>query len=238
MYQNQGGYGGYNQGGFAPGGYAPPPQGGNYTQQGGNFTPQGGNFAPQGSSFTPQGGSYTPPAGYGQAPQVHPEILTWFQAVDKDRSGQISWEELQAALVNGQGERFSPTACKLMISMFDSDRNGTIGVNEFQLLYNYINQWLAVFKNYDRDQSGSIDEPELAQAFQQMGFRFSPEFIKFLIAKSDIKTRSKMSVDQFIVICIQIQQFTEAFKKRDTERKGVVTLGFEDFLSISLSCSP
>ncbi|XP_056642144.1 peflin-like [Diorhabda sublineata] len=218
MYQNPGGYGGYNQGGFAPRGYAPQPQGG---------------------SFTPPAG-YAPPAqaGYGQAPQVHPDVQSWFQAVDKDRSGQITWEELQSALINGQGERFSPTACKLMISMFDSDRNGTIGVNEFQSLYNYINQWLAVFKNYDRDQSGSIDEPELAQAFQQMGFRFSPDFIKFLIAKSDIKTRSRMSVDQFIVICIQIQQFTEAFKKRDTEMKGVVTLGFEDFLSIALSCSP
>jgi Ca2+-binding EF-hand superfamily protein len=47
--------------------------------------------------------------------------------------------------------------------MFDRDRSGTIDVNEFQLLYNYINQWLAAFRTYDRDSSGHIEEPELAQ---------------------------------------------------------------------------
>lgn len=28
---------------------------------------------------------------------------------------------------------------------------------EFERLYNYVNQWLTVFKTYDRDQSGSIE---------------------------------------------------------------------------------
>ena len=45
-------------------------------------------------------------------------------------------------------------------------------------------------------------------ALQQMGFRFSPEFIKFLIARCDLQNHKHMSVDQFIVICIQIQRFT------------------------------
>lgn len=124
-----------------------------------------------------------------------------------------------------------------MISMFDTDHTGTIGIHEFQLLYNYINQWLAVFKNYDRDQSGSIEESELSQAFQQMGFRFSNEFVRFLVNKCDVKTHTKMSVDQFIVACIQIQRFTEAFKAKDREMKGVITLGFEEFLSIALDCT-
>jgi hypothetical protein len=47
--------------------------------------------------------------------------------------------------------------------MFDRDRSGSIDVNEFQQLYNYINQWLAAFRTYDRDGSGYIEEPELNQ---------------------------------------------------------------------------
>lgn len=70
--------------------------------------------------------------------------------------------ELQSALINAQGEHFSDAACKLMIGMFDKDKTGTINVNEFQALYNYINQWLSTFKMYDRDQSGSIEESELS----------------------------------------------------------------------------
>jgi hypothetical protein len=47
--------------------------------------------------------------------------------------------------------------------MFDLDRSGTVDVHEFEKLYAYINQWLAVFKTYDRDQSGHIEEGELSQ---------------------------------------------------------------------------
>lgn len=69
-----------------------------------------------------------------------------------------------------------------------------------------------------------------------MGFRFSPEFIKFLSKKCDPK-EGKVSVDDFIVLCVQVQRFTEAFRARDTQQNGTVTIGFEDFLKVALSCS-
>lgn len=47
--------------------------------------------------------------------------------------------------------------------MFDNDASGTIDVYEFEKLYNYINQWLQVFKTYDADGSGHIEENELVQ---------------------------------------------------------------------------
>lgn len=90
-------------------------------------------------------------------------------------SGKINSAELKAALINGRGEHFTDTACNLMIGMFDADRSGTIDIFEFEKLFAYINQWLGVFRTYDRDQSGHIDEGELLAALTQMGFRFSPE---------------------------------------------------------------
>lgn len=122
--------------------------------------------------------------------------------------------------------------------MFDRNKTGTVDIYDFEKLYNYINQWLHVFKNFDRDASGHIEESELTQALTQMGFRFSPQFIQYLIAKNDPINRKEISVDQFIVTCIQIQRFTDAFRVRDTEQKGIITIGFEDFLGIALSmCS-
>uniref|UniRef100_A0A336KUM0 CSON015227 protein n=1 Tax=Culicoides sonorensis TaxID=179676 RepID=A0A336KUM0_CULSO len=177
------------------------------------------------------GGPAPPPAG------VSAETQRMFDMVDKDRSGKINAAELKAALINGRGENFSDTACSLMIGMFDMDKSGTIDVMEFEKLFAYINQWLAVFKTYDRDQSGHIDEGELFQALTQMGFRFTPEFVKFLVAKCDPAKRNEVSVDQFIVLCVQIQRFTDAFRVRDTEQKGVITIGFEDFLTVALSVS-
>lgn len=121
--------------------------------------------------------------------------------------------------------------------MFDADNSRTIDIYEFEKLFNYVNQWLSVFKTYDRDSSGSIEEPELGQALTQMGFRFSPEFIKFLITKSDQQNHREISVDQFIVLCVQIQRFTDAFRQRDHQQQGMISIGFEDFLSVALSCS-
>lgn len=47
--------------------------------------------------------------------------------------------------------------------MFDLDHSGTIDIHEFDKLFGYINQWLTVFKTYDRDGSGQIDESEITQ---------------------------------------------------------------------------
>lgn len=74
-------------------------------------------------------------------------------------------------------------------------------------------------------------------AFTQMGFRFSPEFINFLVKKSDPQGHKEVSVDQFIVLCVQVQRFTEAFRQRDTQQNGTITIGFEDFLTVAIGCS-
>ncbi|XP_070161193.1 peflin isoform X2 [Polyergus mexicanus] len=168
---------------------------------------------------------------------VNPDVQQWFSMVDKDGSGQITATELKSVLANGQGGTFSDTACKLMIGMFDKEKNGTINVSEFQALYNYINAWLGVFRGFDHDNSGSIQESELSAALTQMGYRLSPAFIEFLIKKSDLRNHQSITVDQFIVLCVQIQRFTEAFRTKDTDQTGTITISFEDFLGVALSCS-
>ncbi|KAF4523479.1 hypothetical protein B566_EDAN004548 [Ephemera danica] len=223
--------GGYPGSAGAPGGYPGQAQPGGYPGHHGGYPggqPQPGGYPGHASAGYP---GAAPPSG------VSPEVQGWFQAVDRDRSGKIDARELQSALMNGQGKCFSDTACTLMIGMFDKDKSGTIDLMEFQQLYNYINQWLSAFKAYDRDQSGFVDEGELNQALQQMGYRFTPQFVNFLVTRSDPATKKKISVDQFIVICVQIQRFTEAFRGRDREMKGVISIGFEDFLQVALSSS-
>jgi len=45
--------------------------------------------------------------------------------------------------------------------MFDRDMSGTIDVNEFAALWNYIQQWKSTFERFDSNRSGSIEAPEL-----------------------------------------------------------------------------
>ena len=112
--------------------------------------------------------------GYGQ--QQDP-VRGWFMSVDQDRSGQISAIELQQALVNGNFSKFSEETCKMMISMFDQNKSGTIDINEFGQLFNFVNQWRGVFQGFDRDRSGAIESAEFSQALNQLGFNLSPNLI-------------------------------------------------------------
>lgn len=121
----------------------------------------------------------------------------------------------------------------MMIDIFDKNASGTIDVNEFQQLFDYINQWKGYFQAIDKDRSGKIDEAELTQAFQQMGYRFSPTFVQNLLAKFDPKTR-KLTLDNYIVCCVQIKRLTESFRNRDREMRGVATLQYEDFVGLAM----
>eukprot|EP00096_Caligus_rogercresseyi_P013452 TRINITY_DN60_c0_g1_i3.p1 TRINITY_DN60_c0_g1~~TRINITY_DN60_c0_g1_i3.p1 ORF type:complete len:248 (+),score=72.80 TRINITY_DN60_c0_g1_i3:348-1091(+) len=214
--QMRGGYPGSNpgQGGGYPGS-APPQQ----QQQ------QQGGYQPLQQSYRPQNYSAGPPASE--------QIQTWFRAVDTDNSGQIDAAELKKALVNGNWSNFSEEACTLMISMFDRTRSGTISINEFGDLYNYINQWKAIFEGIDRDRSGFIEQNELMAAFQQMGYRFTPTFVQNLLSKYDPQNR-RLTLDNFIVSSVQIKRLTDSFRVRDKEMKGQATLGYEDFVGLAL----
>merc|ERR1711868_149148 len=143
--------------------------------------------------------------------------------VDLDRSGQIDFKELQRALVNGNWSNFSEESCRMMDDMFDRDKTGQINIQEFASLYGYINQWKALFESIDRDRSGFIEHAELTQAFQQMGYRFTPTFVQNLLAKYDPRTR-RLTLDNFIVACVQIQRLTTSFRNRDREMRGQATI--------------
>ncbi|KAK3884810.1 hypothetical protein Pcinc_010938 [Petrolisthes cinctipes] len=220
----QPGYGGY-PGQQPPAGYPgqqPPPPGGYPGQQ-----PPGG--------YPGQGYPGQPQQGYpGAPPGVDPNIASWFRAVDQDNSGQINAQELRQALQNGNWSQFSDEACRLMISMFDRDRSGTINLQEFSQLFTFINQWTEVYRRYDRDNSGTIDEGEMNSALQQMGYRLSPQFVGFLVTKFSPRTR-RVTLDNFIVSNIQLRNLTEAFKSRDREMKGVISINYEDFINVAFT---
>ncbi|KAI0774929.1 hypothetical protein BD413DRAFT_537763 [Trametes elegans] len=156
-----GGYGGGYGGGGGSGGYGGPP---GY----GGGGPGPGGFAP------------APP---GPPPGADPQLWSWFSAVDTDRSGHISVHELQKALINGDWTPFDLDTVKLLMTIFDTDRSGTIGFNEFAGLWKYIKDWQNVYRHFDRDQSGSIDTAELQDALRQFGYNLSPPLLQLVERK-------------------------------------------------------
>ncbi|XP_018331045.1 peflin-like [Agrilus planipennis] len=158
-----------------------------------------------------------------------------FQSMDTQTKGKITAKELQQAFEIFQGKHFSDAACKFVVRLFDLDKAGGLDIKEFEVLYFCVKQWVGAFNAYDRDKTGFLSETELDYALRQMDINFSKEFIKFLISRSDPQAR-KISLDQFIVFCVQVQKFTEEFKVRDQNYTGNISLRYEDFLELIMRC--
>ncbi|KAM9320116.1 peflin [Gastrophryne carolinensis] len=237
-------------GGTAPGAPYGPSVGGGYGQpMSGSAAPGGpggpyGSHAPGGPYGAPQANPYgTPQQGqqgyYGQTPQgniasgVSPEAYSWFQTVDADRSGYITLKELKQALVNSNWSAFNDETCILMLNMFDNSQSGRIDLFGFSALWTYLQQWKAMFQQFDRDRSGSISHAELHQALSQMGYNLSPQFTQHILSRYAARAANPtLQLDGFIQICTKLQSMTEAFREKDTTRSGTAKISYDDFLTM------
>jgi len=199
------------------------------------------------------GGGFSQPPPSGPPPGADPQLWQWFSTVDTDRSGNISVVELQKALINGDWTPFDLDTVKLLMSIFDTDRSGTIGFNEFSGLWKYIKDWQGVFKHFDKDRSGSIDGAELHAALKQFGYNLSPQLLHLVEKKYASTTTAAPSVpgfgsrppvapqvtgitfDRFVRACVVIKQVTEAFQKIDTDRDGWIQINYDQFMYTVLS---
>lgn len=125
-----------------------------------------------------------------------------------------------------------------MIGIFDRDNNGTIDVQEFQQLWQYINQWKGVFDRYDRDKSGNIDARELFTAYSDMGFRVTADFCQLVVTRFDRLAKRSLKFDDFIQSCVMLRALTDAFKTRDTNLNGIIQVNYEDFMSMAIANKP
>eukprot|EP00123_Amoebidium_parasiticum_P008443 comp18806_c0_seq1/m.20761 comp18806_c0_seq1/g.20761 ORF comp18806_c0_seq1/g.20761 comp18806_c0_seq1/m.20761 type:complete len:218 (-) comp18806_c0_seq1:103-756(-) len=210
------------------GGYSgPPPQQGQW---------QGGQAAygqqPAGAYGQVGQAGYYPPYG---APPQQPSLMDLFRRADTNGDGRITHTELQTVL---GPQLFNAETCRLMLGMFDVDRDGNINFQEFQGLWQYIEQWKRCFQSFDRDNSGTIDANELTQAFHQFGYRLSPQFCQNLIRRFDRQTQRAIKFDDFIQCCVMLKCFTEGFMAKDYTKQGVVNVDYVEFIEMTISHVP
>ncbi|KAF8327915.1 uncharacterized protein EI90DRAFT_3281430 [Cantharellus anzutake] len=194
--------------------------------------------------------NYNPQHQNGHGHGGHPphnadsRLWDWFIAVDTDHSGEISASELQRALVNGNWTAFDVDTCKMLMSIFDTDRSGSIDFTEFAGLWKYIEEWQKVFHHFDADNSGTIDSQELSNALRQFGYNLNHRLLGLLQSKFESlpdegysirKSAPGITFDRFVRACVTVKTLTEAFQRLDTDRDGWITINYETFLATILS---
>ncbi|KAI0271103.1 hypothetical protein BGY98DRAFT_1128248 [Russula aff. rugulosa BPL654] len=210
--------------------------------------PTNGTERPHGRPSPGQGAGGPGPHDDPPAPQgVDQKIWEAFLSVDTDRSRTISATELQTALKGGNwpstNGTFEIDTIKLLMTLFDFDRNGTIDIHEFDGLWNYIKEWEGVFRHYDRNHNDYIDGDELGQALERFGYPLTPQLQNLLKRKYARRNSCcspaghsppppGISFDRFIRACVVVKQLKKSFDALDRDPNGRVKIKYKDFLKM------
>ena len=103
-----------------------------------------------------------------------------FNEMDLNRDGSITSIELQEAL-RGQISNFSRKTIELLISKHDKNGDKEISFEEFNSLFNNLNEEYENFLLTDSDDSGLIDLSEFRNSMFKKGYHFSDNFYKFIV---------------------------------------------------------
>jgi hypothetical protein len=166
-------------------------------------------------------------------------------AIDQDRSGEISPQELHSALMNDGGLRFSMSTVKYLMSIFDFDNSRGIGFQEFEPLWNYITQWRQMFESFDIDGNGKIDANELGQALAHYDLRVGPLVVDLLVKKyatapprnrshyGGPPPRPQIDLDRFVCACVVVRQMCQLYDQ--VSGYGASQISRDDFIRAVIS---
>lgn len=155
----------------------------------------------------------------------------WFRSVDVDNSGSINSAELKRALEAGN-LHFPQTVVEQMTKMYDKDYSGTMSFDEFVSLHKFLSSVQDTFSRNSRSR-GVLSLQEMYPALQQAGYKLDqPSF--FTVCRSfDKGNLGDFRLDEFMSICIFLQSAQNLFTAFDSQRKGSVTLDFNQFIYCS-----
>ncbi|KFP05600.1 Calpain-1 catalytic subunit, partial [Calypte anna] len=78
---------------------------------------------------------------------------------------------------------FSIESCRSMVNLMDKDGNGKLGLVEFNVLWNRIRNYLAIFRKFDLDKSGSMSAYEMRMALEAAGYKLNKKLHELIITR-------------------------------------------------------
>ncbi|KAK9299940.1 hypothetical protein QLX08_007169 [Tetragonisca angustula] len=151
---------------------------------------------------------------------------------------EVDWMELKEILdfamqkeTNGKG--FSKDVCRSMVAMLDTDHSGKLGFEEFKTLWNDIRKWRAVFKLYDKNESGQLSAFELRQALNSAGYRLNNHILNILVHRYGTKD-GMITFDDYIMCAVRLKTMIDIFRERDPDSTNTATFTMEEWIEKTL----
>ncbi|ODV63241.1 EF-hand, partial [Ascoidea rubescens DSM 1968] len=160
-----------------------------------------------------------------------------FNRVDRDKNGVLNLYELQTALHNDDSSAFKISTIKTLIKNFvpQKEIDYLIDFEDFKKLYKEIITWRNIFKQFDLDNSFTIDFSEFVSSIEKIGFSLPENLNRFIFNKFSYKNPSslnnEMKFDSFVESILLIISLTKTFVKyRTQEDFNYAKISYPDFL--------
>jgi len=127
---------------------------------------------------------------------------------------------------------FSFDTCKGLVAMMDEDSSGQLGFDEFAKLWRDICMWMAVFKQFDADNSGSFNAYELRAALNRVGCRLSAGLFGSLAVRFGERD-GRITFDNFMQCATRLKKCIVSFK-RHAAGGSEATYKLEEYIRESL----
>jgi len=151
-------------------------------------------------------------------------LQMWFNAVDSDRSGQITATELQT--MDWGNLKLTPETARKLLNLFDTDRTGSIGFEEYVGLHTFLSAAQNIFSQFDQNRSGFLDGNEVVGALAQGGFQVSPQIVDSLV-KGYSQGSGKLNVEQFVNLKTLVATVQRTFDHHDYQHTGIINLNHD-----------
>ncbi|KAF3425410.1 hypothetical protein E2986_03415 [Frieseomelitta varia] len=151
---------------------------------------------------------------------------------------EVDWMELKEILdfamrKETSGKGFSKDVCRSMVAMLDTDHSGKLGFEEFKTLWNDIRKWRAVFKLYDKNESGQLSAFELRQALNSAGYRLNNHILNILVHRYGTKD-GMITFDDYIMCAVRLKTMIDIFRERDPDSTNTATFTMEEWIEKTL----
>ncbi|XP_064293559.1 calpain-1 catalytic subunit isoform X2 [Phalacrocorax carbo] len=128
---------------------------------------------------------------------------------------------------------FSIESCRSMVNLMDKDGNGKLGLVEFNVLWNRIRNYLAIFRKFDLDKSGSMSAYEMRMALEAAGYKLNKKLHELIItryAEPDLA----IDFDNFVCCLVRLETMFRFFQAVDVDQDGVVTFDLLQWLQLTM----
>eukprot|EP01092_Planopodium_desertum_P004729 TRINITY_DN20171_c0_g1_i1.p1 TRINITY_DN20171_c0_g1~~TRINITY_DN20171_c0_g1_i1.p1 ORF type:complete len:230 (-),score=52.04 TRINITY_DN20171_c0_g1_i1:60-749(-) len=145
-----------------------------------------------------------------------------FDKVDADKNGSIDDSELQAAIKEDLGE-FSIPTIRAMIACFDTEKKGSVTLDQFIYLYRFVAALAKLFADTDTDKSGTINAKEVHALLKKEGV---PSVDETLVANlvGSLDPAGELSLDSFISLRLIVGSLRASFDKADKDKSGSIEI--------------